>query len=381
MPPEGAPTISNITHNSATLSWLSPKGLTLGGIIAYRVEIFNVREGRWKNVTKTCQGSCYTVRNLAPNTQYKFRVRAESINGISKHSGASEVIRTRSFEPSSEDDSGFQPKKKLVRRHSHHIRLEGGIVNILNRTEQSQETNSLGGIPLRRNSLRMSLPILSRRKSVTSMLPGSKRESICSLKEEFRYSIEQDEATKIKRISSSTEEGSSIRSLSATSLNSLPADGETDDLEDFKDTSSVDSGVCRKETDLNIEDLSADTLKPQNCDILCASVSDDTKLASLTNTDDVTNDSQCVQGYSNSGLWKSRSFTDRKDSSYVRNPDTSFRNTRTLPDLRSLRNMLNSHEVMVKTLNSENHGCHYAHNVFRQSRENELTTLTTDLAP
>nr|XP_011448091.2 myosin light chain kinase, smooth muscle [Crassostrea gigas] len=93
-PPEGSPTAQNITQSSVTLKWTPPYGCPTSTILAYQVEVCRVQDKRWKMVTNSCQGNTYDVKNLAPGTDYMFRVRTENVYGKSKPSAPSEVIRT-----------------------------------------------------------------------------------------------------------------------------------------------------------------------------------------------------------------------------------------------------------------------------------------------
>ena len=194
--------------------------------------------------------------------------------------------------------------------------------------------SEVGTIPFKRNSsIRHSLPVQCVRRNPTlpsSILPGSRRESVCSLKDkESRKSIEEssvftddtDEVSSLKlhRISmTSTEDDSCKCSSSAASMTSIP--------EELNDSKS------EKDSDLVIIKTPPPTWRyhPQSHDILSAPYSDDTKLAWVTDQQnpDIT-----------PPVWK-----DRQESN------------KNLQDFRTLRNALNSQDLLVKTLNADNNG-------------------------
>ncbi|XP_021365921.1 uncharacterized protein LOC110458514 [Mizuhopecten yessoensis] len=246
--PDGVPFVKNISHNCLTLSWLAPKGFPAKSILAYQIEVYNVFERRWKVVTNSCQGTSYDVKNLVPDTEYRFRVRAENLYGRSRPGHVSPVVRTRDIsECSQQTDKTFQKPQKIVRRHSHHIKVDGGVATLLKRTEESKFENHIGTIPLKRNSsLRGSLPV--QRRSVSAVFPGSRRDSGISLRESRRSLEESSIATgdssvttgddesasgslRLKRFSNmststTTEEESCNQSTSASSMTSIPEEAD-----------------------------------------------------------------------------------------------------------------------------------------------------------
>lgn len=150
-------------------------------------------------VTNSCQGNTYDVKNLAPGTDYMFRVRTENVYGKSKPSAPSEVIRTLSenrWMTAREDKEADDRGVRLTRRHSHYIKVENSVSNLLQKTDKEEEMSEVGTIPFKRNSsIRHSLPVQCVRRTSplpSSILPGSRRESVCSLKDrESRKSIEE----------------------------------------------------------------------------------------------------------------------------------------------------------------------------------------------
>ena len=395
--PEGIPKVTGITHNSVTLTWLSP--MNAGKILAYQVESCNLKEKRWRIVTSTCQGTCYHIRNLIPETQYIFRVRAENLCGQSKPSRVSEVVQTRPVVTNYLEE---KPTAKLVRRHSHCLRLDGGINTLLNRADEIDSGSDIGSIPFKRNSLRGSLPatLRARKNSVASMLPGSQRESVCTLKQSKRKSVDdcttmEEDGVNLKRISTSSTEGSSI--FSSNSIPSIPEDEEfktdynqTDfnvcsDNEDTYSTanshvshfssassqcssfshSSASShgshGVSCRVTNPPFSQVSRTNNTPKSSNFLSASVTDDSKLEYFQNPEKGY-DNQSKKSFTNENvgrtifevcdneIWKGRIERESELSkSYQNNVNTNNKNKL---DLRSIRQMLNSQDVMVRTLDN-----------------------------
>ena len=85
--------VSSVSYNSVKLSW------TKIGCTNYRV--FQLKNGQWKEITKTT-GTSYTVKNLSQKTTYKFKIRAcktddKKANHYGKYSA--EVSATTSKAP------------------------------------------------------------------------------------------------------------------------------------------------------------------------------------------------------------------------------------------------------------------------------------------
>ena len=403
--PEGIPKVTDITHNSITLSWLSP--MNSGRMLAYQVEFNNLKDKKWRIVTSTCQGTTYHVKNLVPETQYTFRVRAENMCGQSKPSHISEEIRTRPV-PTNYLEVDPVPAKKLVRRHSHYLKIDNGLSNLLSKTEEGDQVdsgNTVGSIPFRRNSMRGSVPASyrtnPRRNSVTSFLPGAnaKRESMCSVKEARRSfeesSIPEEEGLNLKRISTSSTEASSL--FSANSMTSIAEDEELQILYGQRDclmcsdnddtysttnshvtTSSGFSSASSRSSHSScthsalIHQQPSTNIEPNaNSSFLTASITDDSKLEYYSNTEKnyakQTQNNSCVdktrQNHPNAGktifdicdneIWKGRieHDTNKKVDTVTTQRNINVNNRNSL-DLRSLRNMLNSQDIMVKTLDS-----------------------------
>ncbi|GFO38548.1 myosin light chain kinase, smooth muscle [Plakobranchus ocellatus] len=178
--PPHKPKVSEVTHNSITVSWQPPRynlhspsnGAT---VIAYTVEMTQLstgngkthsnhgklHQGHWVTLTKVCQASSYSAKDLSPDSTYAFRVRAENVHGVGKPSAPSEPTTThmfestadslslasvpagspnsscpleRSYAPSSPtslspaDGQGSVGAPRLRRRHSFNVHLDGGAV-------------------------------------------------------------------------------------------------------------------------------------------------------------------------------------------------------------------------------------------------------------
>lgn len=393
--PEGKPKVTEITHNSVTLTWKCP--MHSGKILAYQVEYCDLQNHRWKIVTSTCQGCCYTIRNLSSDTQFMFRVRAENVHGQSKPSQVSETITTRPVPTNYLEE---KPRTKLVRRHSHYLKVDSRVSSILTRTDDEIDAgNSVGSIPFRRNSTRGSLPpsFRTKRTSVTSIMPGAKRESVCSFQESKKSIEEQpcaeEEALNIKRISTSSTEASSL--FSSNSMTSIAEDEELQILYGQRDSqmcsdnddaysttnshsttssqySSSSSRSCRSTQSYHSSDHCVHNIT-NNINLtrnLMQNLSDDTKMEFLSNTSDnrfvVKTDSSLGQASTttnkvtsppgksifdicNNEIWEGRKPTSVSPTSAAQNLNRTCTSNRNTLDLRSLRQLLNSQDVMVKT--------------------------------
>lgn len=323
-------------------------------ILAYRVELYNLNIRKWKVVTNCCQGNSYDVKDLKPDSQYCLRIRAENLFGWSKPSQSTHIVRTRSLPNRRSMFEQEEAKNtKLVRRHSYHIKIEPNVATmLLNRTEESEKCNMIGTIPMRRNgSIRMSLPI--QRRTVASLLPGSRRESICSMRESRRLIEESSVCTdetgeslrslKLHRVSMSTEDDSCARSTSSTSMSSIPETNE-----------EIDSFECvAKDEFIWKQNWISPTPEVSQDDILKSPYSDDTKLALFSKSP-----SQKQSNYLNDFATTNNKLTSYNDddSPVWKGKEEFSMDFDNISDLRSLRNMFCSNEVMTKTLNTDSNG-------------------------
>lgn len=396
--PEGIPKVTGITHNSVTLSWLSP--MNSGKILAYQVESCNVKERKWRIVTSTCQGTCYHIRNLIPETHYVFRVRAENLCGQSKPSRISEIIQTRSVATNPIEEKSAT---KLVRRHSHCIRLDGGVNTLLKRTDETDSVSDIGSLPFKRNSLRGSLPasLRARKNSVRTILPGAQRESVCTLTESKNYvedsSLTEEDSVNLKRISTSSTEGSSI--FSSNSVPSIPEDEEfktlytgtdfnvcCDNDDSFSTTNSHVSyfssassqcssfsqgsqsshgshGVSCRVTNSPFSQLNKTNSVQKSSNYMTASIPDDTKIEYFSQPQNglENHPKKCFSKGSagktifevcDNEIWKGRIDRGNEDISKNRDQNSANSSSKTTTDLRAIRQMLNSQDVMVKTMDN-----------------------------
>ena len=372
-----------------------------GKILAYQVESCNSKEKKWKIHTSTCQGTCYHVRNLIPETRYIFRVRAENICGQSKPSHISEEVSTRPVPTNFLEE---KPTKKLVRRHSHYLKLDNGVNALLSRTGSDDNSNTgVGAIPFRRNnSLRGSLPstMRSKRNSVTLMLPGSKRENVCNYKESKRSveesSVTEEDGLNLKRISTSSTEASSI--FSSNSMTSIAEDEEglhvyeqtdvhmcsdNDDAYSTTTSSQYSSSSSRSSQSSRSTHNSSRHHDNAHLNFVSASVHVQRgryldSVETCDQTDGFTSEenrnvssfkprtnchNKSVNSYAgktifeicDNDIWKGRiNHVKNSNTDCHRNSSAVYNGNKNTLDLRSIRQMLTSEDVMVKTLDAKN---------------------------
>ncbi|XP_035660916.1 titin-like [Branchiostoma floridae] len=112
-PPSGKPRVSNITHDSLTLSWQEVPRKPAAGITAYIVEIWKASERRWRSESIVF-GTNYTVKNLQPMSGYMFRVRAKNAYGASEPGEVTDPVVTK--EKKTDSDLPFNPRQVKVRK-------------------------------------------------------------------------------------------------------------------------------------------------------------------------------------------------------------------------------------------------------------------------
>ncbi|XP_033018698.1 myosin light chain kinase, smooth muscle isoform X2 [Lacerta agilis] len=91
-PPAGTPCASDIRSSSLTLSWYGSSYDGGSAVQSYTVEIWNTVEKKWTDLT-TCRSTSYNVQDLLADREYKFRVRAANVYGISEPSHESELVK------------------------------------------------------------------------------------------------------------------------------------------------------------------------------------------------------------------------------------------------------------------------------------------------
>lgn len=377
-PPDGTPSLRNVTHNSLTVVWSPPQNQRIDEIIAYRVELYCASNKRWKVVTNCCQGNSYDVKDLKPDSEYCLRIRAENIFGWSKPSQCTHLIRTRCLPNRRSMFENEEAKNsKLVRRHSYHIKIEPKVATMLfTKTEETSDFNSVGTFPFRRNSsIRLSLPI--QRKTVTNLFSDHRHDSISShdprrrsVGESSVCTDETDESMKslkLHRVSMSTEDDSCARSTSSTSMSSIPEVNE--DLPEMNVIPEMDVKInsFMHVDNSNLTDchLKQNWISPipevSHDDILTSPYSDDTKLSMFNQTpihkqsnhvndftttseknhlNDFTTTCEKASHYNDLDIWKGSSGLSDYDN---------------ISDLSSLRDMLYSSDLFADT--NGNYSC------------------------
>ncbi|XP_006259476.3 myosin light chain kinase, smooth muscle isoform X1 [Alligator mississippiensis] len=110
-PPAGRPCASDIRSSSLTLSWYGSSYDGGSAVQSYTVEVWNSADNQWTDLT-TCRSTSYNVQDLLADREYKFRVRAANVYGISEPSQESELVKVgeKPEEPKDEaelsDDEG-----------------------------------------------------------------------------------------------------------------------------------------------------------------------------------------------------------------------------------------------------------------------------------
>ncbi|XP_017120081.1 myosin light chain kinase, smooth muscle isoform X9 [Drosophila elegans] len=96
-PPSGQPSVS-LGPDRVAVAWCGPPydgGCMITGFIIEMQTIGGDNEA-WTQVTRVVDTLAYTVKNLEPQMQYRFRVRAENIHGRSAPGQASELVQITS---------------------------------------------------------------------------------------------------------------------------------------------------------------------------------------------------------------------------------------------------------------------------------------------
>ncbi|MCP9266046.1 Twitchin [Dirofilaria immitis] len=83
-PPEGPLAYPETSRHSVTLRWRPPEDDGGSEITGYRIEYQGADTSNWIRVIEAVGGTTYTVRALDHGKQYRFRVRAENVMGLSE---------------------------------------------------------------------------------------------------------------------------------------------------------------------------------------------------------------------------------------------------------------------------------------------------------
>lgn len=98
-PPASYPLVTNIGNNSIGIEWSSPAFDGGSQITGYVIEMKNSADAEWKEISGLSHSLSHTVKNLQPNTKYRFRVKAENAYGQSEPSYESNEISVISDNP------------------------------------------------------------------------------------------------------------------------------------------------------------------------------------------------------------------------------------------------------------------------------------------
>lgn len=158
--PDGLPQVKCITHNSVLLSWRPPLDPGFGNILAYTIEKFSENDKSWVVVTKTGQGLSFHVRDLQPGMQYLFRVRAESLYGLSRSSLTSQPIQTTHMNVMNQSESENSNVSSTTRNESMFTRNQPGAQDHTWR-HSARSSQLYDSFAKRQSKQRMSLRTLS----------------------------------------------------------------------------------------------------------------------------------------------------------------------------------------------------------------------------
>ncbi|XP_074857098.1 myosin light chain kinase, smooth muscle isoform X2 [Carettochelys insculpta] len=103
-PPAGTPCASDIQSSSLTLSWYGSSYDGGSAVQSYTVEIWNSVDNTWTDLT-TCRSTSYNVKSLLADREYKFRVRAANVYGISEPSHESELVKVGEKQEEPKDEA------------------------------------------------------------------------------------------------------------------------------------------------------------------------------------------------------------------------------------------------------------------------------------
>ncbi|XP_061735579.1 myosin light chain kinase, smooth muscle [Nerophis ophidion] len=102
-PPAKVPATSDVKRASLTLSWYGPTYDGGSAVQSYHLEIWDSVDQKWTQLV-SCNSTSYNIQNLLPERQYKFRVRAENIYGISEPGAESEAITVGLVDDENQDE-------------------------------------------------------------------------------------------------------------------------------------------------------------------------------------------------------------------------------------------------------------------------------------
>nr|KAG5714808.1 hypothetical protein BaRGS_000296 [Batillaria attramentaria] len=330
-------------------------------VFAYTVELTTPdknKDKEWTTLTKSCQGNSYQVKNLTPNSEYIFRVRAENIHGVSKPSRPSDPVQTKMYEmddktygTSSSDD---RLKNAPKRRHSFNLHLDGAVTTILNHTDidvkphaasvsetdRERETSRIS--TLQRDAAARSSLQPNRKRSLPILLPGTRTNSMMKLRDSQALpnsdSIESLSSRKGRNAGSTSRPRSDAKSDTSSEGKLDEVEGKSDGKSD-KNESSTDGDDSKdrsqelkkvgSEDDLNSDPWERDDSVSGVSDrIMSAPLCDDMKLALYSRS--------VPEGTSPNSTWISRNMHQEGTSEEGQ------------ADFRTLRSLLHSDDIIVK---------------------------------
>uniref|UniRef100_A0A1I7VVS1 non-specific serine/threonine protein kinase n=1 Tax=Loa loa TaxID=7209 RepID=A0A1I7VVS1_LOALO len=110
-PPEGPLAYSETSRHSVTLRWCPPEDDGGSEVTGYRIEYQEAGTPNWVRVIEAVGGNTYTVRGLDHGKQYRFRVRAENVMGLSEPLVGAPVVAKDPFDrpgpPSTPEIMGY----------------------------------------------------------------------------------------------------------------------------------------------------------------------------------------------------------------------------------------------------------------------------------
>lgn len=90
--PKEAPTVSDITDNSASLTWKTPDSNGGAPILNYIMQYKAPESSHWKTLTVPAKECKCIVKDLMKDLEYVFKVAAENAAGIGTFSPESKPV-------------------------------------------------------------------------------------------------------------------------------------------------------------------------------------------------------------------------------------------------------------------------------------------------
>ncbi|NWX30729.1 MYLK protein, partial [Notiomystis cincta] len=138
-PPAGTPCASDIRSSSLTLSWYGSSYDGGSAVQSYTVEIWNSVDDTWTDLT-TCRSTSFSVQDLQADREYKFRVRAANVYGISEPSQESELVKVGEKQEEPKEDeaelSDDEGKETEVEYRTVTINTEQKVSDVYNIEER-----------------------------------------------------------------------------------------------------------------------------------------------------------------------------------------------------------------------------------------------------